>query len=149
MALTLSLEAVQTYLQTPIPTQHQPRANAYLATIQAILTNRYGDLITATVEPFFIDKAAAALKARFEREGINTTVESQGAGAFNVRYNQRSQKGTWFTDAELAEMDQMVGKGGTRTYRTPAPDEIRRMNRMPVNSDAFLGDSRHGEEFHV
>ena len=42
-----------------------------------------------------------------------------------LRWSSASTTGAWFLDAELADLDRLFRKGGSRTYRTPAPDEQR------------------------
>lgn len=52
-------------------------------------------------------------------------IDSEGAGPFSARWNPASSLGAWFLQGELDEMDSVTGGGGTRTYRTAAPDSVR------------------------
>lgn len=62
-------------------------------------------------------------------------VESEGAGPFNARWNAASSLGGWFLPSEIDDMDTVTGGGGTRTYRTPAPDHIRFNNLVDAPLD--------------
>lgn len=66
---------------------------------------------------------ADAVQRRLDK--LKQMVDSEGAGPFNVRWNPASSLGAWFLPAELDDMDGATGAGGTRSYRTAAPDAIR------------------------
>lgn len=64
-------------------------------------------------------------------------VDSETSGPFSVRWNAKSNSAAWFLPEELAEMDDLAGLGGARSYRTPAPDGIRFNNRLRSIPDTY------------
>lgn len=115
-------------LPKPVPAGQQPRVEAWLKGIAVHLNNRYGDALTLAREPLFLVYVADAVQRRLDK--AKQMVDSEGAGPFNVRWNAASALGGWFLQPEVDEMDEVTGMGGTRTYRTPAPDHIRLNNRV-------------------
>lgn len=127
----LSLEDVEPLLNRSLTDAERPRAEAFIAAMFALLTGRYGAVLGerwATVKPLVVAYVAAAIDRRFAK--VNTLAESETSGPFSVRWSSASTTGAWFLDAELADLDRMFGKGGSRTYRTPAPDEQRMLNML-------------------
>lgn len=82
------------------------------------------------MEPLFLMFVADALQRRLDK--AKQMVDSEGAGPFNVRWNAASSLGECFLTAEIEGMDEVTGFGGTRSYRTAAPDAIRYGNLAPV-----------------
>lgn len=95
-----------------------------------ILSMRYGRKLDALTEERRLAIApalqliiASALDRR--RAKKNLLAEQESAGPFSVRWAKSSTSGSWFLPDELMDLDRMFGVGGSRTYRTPAPDAIR------------------------
>lgn len=125
--MDLTLAKVQPLLQKPVPAGQAPRVEGWLKGIAVLLDKRYGDALTLAIEPLFLVYVADAMQRRLDK--LKQMVDSEGAGPFNVRWNPASSLGGWFLQSELDEMDDVTGLGGTRTYRTPAPDHIRFNNQ--------------------
>lgn len=125
----LPLSVVEPLLARPLTATERPRAEAFVAAMMTLLAGRYGNALASrweSVEPLVVAYAAAAIDRRFAK--VNTLAESETSGPFSVRWSSASTTGAWFLDAELADLDRLFGKGGSRTYRTPAPDEQRTLN---------------------
>lgn len=128
---SLPLSDVEPLLARPLTATERPRAEAFVAAMMALLTGRYGAALASrwdAVEPLVVAYVAAAIDRRFAK--VNTLAESETSGPFSVRWSSSSTTGAWFLDAELADLDRLFGKGGSRTYRTPAPDEQRTLNML-------------------
>lgn len=136
--LTLTLEKVQPLLARPVGAGQAPRVSGWLAALGVSLNSRYrvvfgGEPDTPdgySVEPLFLAYVADALQRRLDK--AKQMVDAEGAGPFSAKWNSASALGAWFLPAEIEEMDSVAGLGGTRTYRTPAPDYIRFNNTVDV-----------------
>lgn len=131
---SLNLSDVEDLLERP-PAGEAPkkRAEARIKSMLTLLAGRYRATWAARFEeakPVVADYIAAALDRRAVK--ANPMAESEGAGPFTVRWASETTKGSWFLAAELADLDRIFGKGGTRTVRTPAPDAIRTLNRLQL-----------------
>ena len=127
------------FLPAPLTAAQTTRVAAWLPVLEVLLTKRYGDRITtepsgtdpvvAPNEPAFVSAAADAIGRRLAKPAA--LIDQQNIGPAGVRYNARNALAVWFLPEELAQLDDLVadGGGGARTYRTPAPDGIRRLNR--------------------
>lgn len=130
---SLPLSDVEPLLARPLTATERPRAEAFVAAMLALLSGRYGDALASrweSVQPLVVAYVAAAIDRRFAK--VNTLAESETNGPFSVRWSSASTTGAWFLDAELADLDRLFGRGGSRTYRTPAPDAIRSLNPLSV-----------------
>lgn len=128
---SLPLSDVEPLLARPLTATERPRAEAFVAAMMALLAGRYGDALASRwegVRPLVVAYVAAAIDRRFAK--VNTLAESETSGPFSVRWSSASTTGAWFLDAELGDLDRLFGKGGSRTYRTPAPDEQRMLNML-------------------
>lgn len=144
---SLPLSDVEPLLVRPLTAKTRPRAEAFVAAMLALLSGRYGDALASrweSVQPLVLAYVAAAIDRRFAK--VNTLAESETNGPFSVRWSSSSTTGAWFLDAELADLDRLFGKGGSRTYRTPAPDEIRALNPLTVQ-DLVRGSLPAGVEY--
>lgn len=139
--LTLTLEKVQPLLLSPPSAAQAPRVSGWLAGISVLLNARYRSAFpdspapgtTQDLEPLFLVYVADAVQRRLDK--ARQMVESEGAGPFNARWNAASSLGGWFLPSEIDDMDTVTGGGGTRTYRTPAPDHIRFNNLVDAPLD--------------
>lgn len=123
MSPSLTLADVQPLLGRPLSAAEQSRAEAFIAAMMALLTGRYGDALAArweALKPLVAAYVAAAAERRLAK--VNQAAESEASGPFSVRWSSSSSSGAWFLPAELADLDGLFGKGGSRTYRTQAPD---------------------------
>lgn len=121
------MEKLTPFLPTLTAPQTQ-KADAWRPVLELLLNGRYGDRITATNEPVFIEAAADAISRRLARP--NGMIDSQGVGSASVKYNQRALLARWFLPEQLSEMDVLAGLGSIRSVRTPAPDDVRFGNRV-------------------
>jgi len=142
MAQTLTLAMIEPLLAQPLSEGQKPRAEAWLAAIDTVLSVRYGVKL-AEMTSYFSVFAADAVQRRLDKK--NQLADSEGAGPFTVRWNAASTRGGWFLAGELAEMDDAAGLGGVRTYRTPAPDGVIHGNLVDSagidgDIDAYLTD---------
>lgn len=133
--LTLTLAKVQPLLAKPPSGAQTPRVEGWLAGISVLLNTRYPSAFPTTpeeasvnLEPLFLVYVADAVQRRLDK--ARQMLDSEGAGPFSARWSAASSLGAWFLPAELEEMDSITGGGGTRTYRTAAPDYIRFNNRL-------------------
>lgn len=110
-------------LAKPPSAAQTQRVEGWIAGLRVLLNNRYGDTLTTEVEPLFLVYVADALQRRLDK--MRQMLDSEGAGPFSARWSAASSLGAWFLQAELDEMDAVTGGGGTRTYRTAAPDALR------------------------
>lgn len=123
MTPSLTLAEVEPLLSRPLSDAERPRAEAFVAAMMALLVGRYGDSLAArweVVKPLVVAYVAAAIDRRLAKP--NQAAESETSGPFSVRWSSASSSGAWFLPAELADLDRLFGKGGSRTYRTQAPD---------------------------
>ncbi|WP_431800329.1 hypothetical protein [Microbacterium kunmingense] len=142
MPLHLYIEDVEPFLP-PLSDQKRARVEAWLPVINLLLDTRYGTRITDERRPLFVATAADAIERRMARPvGF---VEQQGIGPATVRYGSRAAITGWFTQEELALLDDTCGLGGgVRTVRMAAPDAIRYENATTVldqvaESDGYVG----------
>lgn len=133
--MDLTLEKILPLLLRPPSAGQTPRVSGWVAALNALLGVRYKGGITTAIEPVFIVYCADAIQRRLDK--AKQMVDSEGAGPFNVRWNAASSLGGWFLPSEIDEMDDITGGGGTRTYRTPAPDSIRLNNLSGTPFDEF------------
>lgn len=132
--MELKVERVSPLLARPLKPTETARVAGWLAALAVSLDSRYRGRITTQLEPFFLVKVADAVQRRLDKP--KQMVDSETAGPFAARWNAASTLGSWFTRADLDEMDAITGTAGTRTYRTPAPDSIRFNNRIESLPDA-------------
>lgn len=132
--LNLTLEKVQPLLAKPPSAGQVPRVEGWVRALSVLLNSRYRQVfepdsfLAGDLEPLFLVYVADAIQRRLDK--ARQMLDSEGAGPFSARWNPASSLGAWFLPAELAEMDATAGLGGTRSYRTPAPDAIRFNNRI-------------------
>ena len=124
--MELTPEAVRTFL-TPKQAA-DPRVDAWCPVLAALLTARYGDRITAELTPVFASTAADAISRRIDKP--QSMIDRQSIGAASVQWNTRSAIATWLLPEEVQQLDGLVGLGGVRTVRMPAPDQVRYGNRV-------------------
>jgi hypothetical protein len=122
MTFTIEWDDVEPFLPT-LKAAQIVRAEAWLPVLALHLDARYGAQITAAVEPAFFSAAADAIEDRLQRPGGGLI--QQSIGPASARYSDRSALLRWFPPERLDELDVLVGLGGIRTVRTPAPDAIR------------------------
>ena len=143
-------------LGRPLSAAEIARAEAYEAAAVALLRARYGTKFEERLldaGPLFDAVIASAVARRLQQQ--SNGMESQTSGPFTVRYSSAISGGNWFLPGELRDLDAVFGRGGSRTYRTPAPDAQRRLNRMPPRRDggvvtlAGYPVEPNGEEFVV
>lgn len=125
--MLVTIDKVAPFLP-PLTPDQKTRVEAWLDVIEAMFDHRYGDRITPQLEPVFYSFIADAVKRRLDK--TNQMASRENAGPFGVTWSDASSKGGWFLPGELADMDGYFGLGGTRSYRTPAPDGIRFGNRV-------------------
>jgi len=98
------------------------RVEAWLTTLAALLTARYGNRITAPLRPIFVNAAADSIGRRVDKGSL--MIDQQSVGPASVRWNTRSALAGWFLPEELSQLDE-VAKGsaspGARTHRMAAP----------------------------
>jgi hypothetical protein len=116
----LSAEDVKPFLTTKQAADS--RVDAWLTTLSALLTVRYGARITAPLRPIFVNAAADAIGRRVDKGP--TMLDQQAVGPASVRWNSRSAIAAWFLPEEIAQLDE-VAQGspspGARTHRMSAP----------------------------
>lgn len=134
-SLNLSdLEGLGLLERPPAGEAPRKRAEARIQSMLTLLAGRYRATWAARFKearPTVADYIAAALDRRAIK--ANPMAESETSGPFNVRWTSESTRGSWFLAAELADLDRLFGKGGSRTVRTPAPDTVRKLNRLPAS----------------
>lgn len=131
--MDLAMMWVSPLLARPLKPAETPRVEGWLAALNVSLNARYGQRLTSDLEPFFLVKVADAIQRRLDKP--KQMVESESAGPFSARWSSASTLGSWFSKDDLAEMDEVAGSAGARSYRTPAPDAIRFNNRMELRPD--------------
>lgn len=118
-----TLQQVEPLLAGPLSEAKRPRVLGWLDAINAQLTRKYGDNVTPDIEPVFHVHIADAIQRRLDKP--KQLVDSENAGIFGARWNPASSLGGWFLPEELETMEELTGGGGTRSYRTAAPNGIR------------------------
>jgi hypothetical protein len=126
--MDVSLSKVQPLLARPLSEGQKPRVEGWLAALKVLLELRYGVVLTVDLEPLFLVTVADAVQRRLDK--TKQMIDSEAAGPFSARWNPASSLGAWFLPAELESLDSITGNTGTRTYRTPAPDHVRFVNRL-------------------
>lgn len=141
--MQVSLEDVQPYLGKSLSPAETTRAEAMVAAMAALLTARYGNRVGAyqtrtgsDLMPLIDSYIAASIERRLAKK--NQLADSENAGPFSVKWNSASSRGGWFLPDELAELDGLLGMGGTRTYRTPAPDNQRFVSTGEVEVPEYI-----------
>jgi hypothetical protein len=136
--MQVSLEDVRPYLGRSLSETETTRAESMVAAMAALLSARYGTRVGdyqmrtgSDLMPLIDSYVAAAVERKLGKR--NQLADSENAGPFSVRWNAASSRGGWFLSEELAELDGLLGMGGTRTYRTPAPDAQRFANLLEVS----------------
>lgn len=123
MVPALTIADIEPLMGRPLSAAERLRTEAFIEAMMALLVGRYGDSLTArweAVRPLVVAYVAAAIDRRLAK--ANQAAESETSGPFSVRWSSASSSGAWFLPAELADLDGLFGKGGSRTYRTQAPD---------------------------
>jgi hypothetical protein len=138
--LDLTVEKLQPFLTpNPLPTKKATLVTAWAPVLAALLNARFGDRITTGEggnEAVFVSAAADAIQRRLDKP--NRQVASQSVNGASVSYHATLL--AWFAESELSQLDALVGASGVRTYRTPAPDEVRFgmvADREPEGSSGF------------
>lgn len=90
------------------------------------------DRLRSFVTGYIVD----ALKRRLTNP--TPAVVREGAGPFSVTYSEHFARGGFFLPEEIADLNRVLGKSGTRSHRTPAPEAITRLNRMSFLEDEWL-----------
>lgn len=147
MAVTLTWEKVSPFL-SPRAGAQQTRVEPWLAPLQVLLNARYGDRITTEPdggnESLFVSAAADAINRRVTRPADFDHVQQQSIGPASARYRDRAGLAGWFTADDLAQLDDVTGRGTVRTYRTPAPDG-QRFGNVSRESPATVDESLEGD----
>lgn len=123
----LPISELEGYISTPYPPDQEQTIGKWASAVGALIHHRYGE-IPDDLAPVVLAKIGDAITRRLAKR--NQMARREGAGPFSVEWDQNSTRGTWFLPDELAELDDLFGKAGTRTYRTPAPNGVRYSNRM-------------------
>ena len=135
--MELSLESLESFLTpNPLPSKSEVLVRAWCPVLAALLSARYGDRITDELEPVFVSVAADAVQRRLDKP--NRMVSTQSVNGASVGY--AASLWAWFRDSELAQLDALVGIGGTRSVRMGVSDTVRlgnRVSRMPEGSSGF------------
>ena len=153
MTPSLTLAEVEPLLSRPLSAAERLRAEAFIAAMMALLVGRYGDSLAArweAVRPLVVAYVASAIDRRLAK--ANQAAESETSGPFSVRWSSASSSGAWFLPAELADLDRLFGKGGSRTYRTQAPDAQwvpGRFTRRDVPVGLSVGGIEYGADWSV
>lgn len=119
--MELTPETVRKFL-TPAQAA-DTRVDAWCPVLAALLTARYGDRVTPAVLPVFQSTAADAIGRRADKK--QSQVERQNVGPASVQWSSRSSLTAWLFPEEIAQLDELVGVGGTRTVRMSAPSQQR------------------------
>lgn len=136
-SLLLDVDDLQPFLTpNPLPSRKQALVTAWCPVLGALLMARYGDRITDDNKAVFASTAADAIQRRLDKP--NSMVVSQSVNGAAVTYSGSLR--SWFHDAELAQLDALVGPTGTRSVRMSAPDSVRFGNVLsnaPEGSSGF------------
>lgn len=132
--MELTLQKVTPFLPTLTAAQ-TTRVSAWLPVLEVLINQRFGDRITAELEPVFSSTAADAIGRRLAKTAA--LIDMQAVGTASVRYNARASLAVWFLPEELDTLNGLFESPGARTYRTPAPDGIRFNNlaRDPLDEE--------------
>lgn len=131
----LTFDEVRDFVTAPFSVADERQINARLRAMSALLQARYGTIRKAHA-PVVLSIMGAAISRRLAKR--NQMARSEGAGPFRVDWDAASTRATFFLPEELAELDDLMGLGGARTYRTPAPDGVRYASRMvPLDVDGW------------
>lgn len=143
----MTLEQVEPLLARPLSDAEKPRVSGWILGIESYLVSRYGAEVFAESVGFFLVFVADAIQRRLDKK--NQLAEQESAGPFSVRWSSASSKGGWFLPGELADMDDTLGLGSVRTYRTPAPSGVIVGNLTPGFSprSAYEHDDEFGGYF--
>lgn len=137
MSLNLVASDLQPFLTpNPLPSRKATLVQAWCPVLAALLNARYGDRITEDNQPVFVSTAADAIQRRLDKP--NSMVVSQSVNGAAVTYSASLR--SWFYDAELAQLDALVGVSGARSVRMSAPDSVRFGNVLsnaPEGSSGF------------
>lgn len=131
MTIEITLDEIKDY--TDVPTGGEGKAQAWLESLSATLSVRYGS-IPAGLEPAVYDIAGQYITERFARtsgQSADPRVKSQSIAGASIEYFSPSSPGGLSADL-LAALGALIGGGNTRSVRTPAPDGIRYGNLMPA-----------------
>ena len=142
-----SPEMIEPLLARPLNDAEKLRVSGWLLGIESYLVSRYGPEAFALSIDFFLVFVADAIQRRLDKK--NQLAEQESAGPFSVRWSSASSKGGWFLPGELADMDDTLGLGSVRTYRTPAPSGVIVGNLTPGFSprSAYETDDEFGGYF--
>ncbi|GAB2567484.1 hypothetical protein [Leucobacter ruminantium] len=108
-------------------TDQSTKVDAWITVLGPLLNARYGDAITAELEPVFVSAAADAIIRRLERPRGGAIEERVGPAS--IKRDPRFLLSAWFLPEELEQLDDVIGAGSIRSHRTPAPDAQRFGNR--------------------
>lgn len=105
------------------------------------LNAHFSDYKLAAFKSYLTSYIVDAIKRRLSRS--DQMLLREQAGPFSATWSERSARGGFFLPEEIEEIRATLGAGGTRTYRTPAPTELTRLNRMTFRDyldeeDSFL-----------
>lgn len=125
--MDLTVEKLVPFLPT-LSTEQTAKVTTWVTVLGPLLNARYGEAITADLEPVFVSAAADAVVRRFGRPKSGAVEERIGP-AF-VKRDPRFLLSQWFLPDELKQLDDLVGTGSIRSHRTPAPDAVRFGNRL-------------------
>ena len=115
-----ALDDVSTFIIPALSAPEQTTATKWLPSVNAFLTNRYGDLITDESKPLYAPYIAEAIAAKLRPTPRGIARQSVPSGS--VEYVVSPQGGGWFSAADLSAMDSLAGIGGVRSVRMPVPD---------------------------
>lgn len=116
--MDLTTVDLQPFLRpNPLKAAQRTLVDAWAPVLAILLTNRYGDLITADVRPVFVSAAADAIQRRLDKP--NAMVSSQSVNGASVSYSASLL--AWFAADELDQLDELAGRpSGIQSVRTPA-----------------------------
>lgn len=118
---------VRPLLSQPLPSDAPERAEAAVSMMWAVLEGRYQLSLRVDVDGSLRDAVKYIIALALDRRIAKPLagVVREGAGPFSVQWSENSTTGAWFLPSELVDLDKLFKSGGSRTYRTPAPDAIR------------------------
>ncbi|MEX3609764.1 hypothetical protein VVR12_01790 [Rothia sp. LK2588] len=116
-------------LLPPLSKQEEATCDLWVKGVEEFLAATYPIEKLDRLESFVTGYVIDALKRRLSNP--NPSVIREGAGPFSVGYSEHFARGGFFLPEEKADLDRVLGRSGTRSYRTPAPEEIIQLNRMP------------------
>lgn len=111
----------------PLTSDQLSKVDAWITVLGPLLNARYGDAITAGLEPVFVSAAADAIIRRLGRPQSGAIEERIGSAS--IKRDPRFLLSAWFLPEELEQLDDVIGAGSIRSHRTPAPDAQRFGNR--------------------